>query len=395
MDPERIDSALTTSLREVTFESNERNSSRELVEVRSVTNSHGLVRTSDFFENTRTSADTKDYKIVRPGMFVYNPARANVGSIGWLNEAAPVIVSPMYVVFGVSDRITPEYLNLYLRSAAGRRQIEGKTQVGARFRLTYASMSEIRLPVPSIRAQREVTARLATFEALKTELESELSARRIQYVHYRDSLLSFRGANGVRWVPMGEEGTFIRGRRFTKEDIVDSGIPSIHYGEIYTSYGVATESTVSHVRDDLAGRLRYALPGDLVLAAVGETVEDVGKAVAWLGTQPAAVHDDTYIFRHNLHPKYVSYWLQTAAFHRQKNRFVARAKVKRLSGENLAKVVMPVPDFAQQKHIVEILDRFDALVSDLSVGLPAELAARQKQYEYYRDRLLTFEEVIA
>jgi type I restriction enzyme S subunit len=194
---------------------------------------------------------------------------------------------------------------------------------------------------------------------------------------------------------LGEIGSLARGRRFTKNDVVAEGIPSIHYGEIYTTYGVSAVSTVSHIRRDLAGQLGYALPGDLVIASVGETVDDVGKAVAWLGDTPVAIHDDTFRFRSELNPKYVSYFFQTSDFHRQKNRHVARAKVKRLSSGGLAEIAIPVPELAVQGRIAAILDSFDELVNDLSLGLPAELTARRKQYEYYRDRLLTFEEAPA
>ncbi len=138
--------------------------------------------------------------------------------------------------------------------------------------------------------------------------------------------------------------------------------------------------------------MRYAQPGDVVIAAVGETVEDVAKAVAWLGQGPVAIHDDTFLFRSDLSPKFVSYVLQTADYHGQKSRHVARAKVKRLSREGLASIWIPVPPIEEQERVVSILDRFDALMNDISVGLPAELAARRKQYEYYRDKLLTFEE---
>lgn len=191
---------------------------------------------------------------------------------------------------------------------------------------------------------------------------------------------------------MGDIGKFIRGRRFTKDDVAVDGLPSIHYGEIYTHYGVSASSTISHVRRNMAPQLRYAQPGDIVIAAVGETVEDVGKAVAWLGTEAVAIHDDCFLFRHTMNPKFVSYFLQTEAFHSQKAKYVARAKVKRLSGESLAKIIIPVPPIEEQARIVAILDQFDALVNDLSSGLPAEIATRRKQYEHYRDRLLSFRE---
>ena len=263
-------------------------------------------------------------------------------------------------------------------------------------------VKKFRVPVPALEVQREIVKVLDTFTKLEAELEAELEARRRQYKYYRDALLTFgertdadaskQASKQARLMAMGEIGKFIRGRRFTKDDIVEHGIPSIHYGEIYTHYGVATASTVSHVRADMAQQLRYAQPNDVVIAAVGETVEDVAKAVAWLGDEDVAIHDDCFLFRHSMNPKFVSYCLQTEAFHAQKNKYVARAKVKRLSGESLAKIRIPVPPLEEQERVVSILDKFDALVNDLSSGLPAEIKARRQQYEHYRDRLLTFRE---
>jgi len=135
-----------------------------------------------------------------------------------------------------------------------------------------------------------------------------------------------------------------------------------------------------------------AQPGDLVIAATSEDLADVGKAVAWLGDKAVAVHDDCYIFHHDLDPKYVSYCFQTESFQEQKKAFATEAKVTRLSGDNLGRIAIPVRSADEQAHIVSVLDRFDAFVNDISIGLPAEIAARRRQYEYYQDKLLTFRE---
>ena len=257
------------------------------------------------------------------------------------------------------------------------------------------AIMNFRIPVPPLEVQREVVRVLDQFTQLEAELEAELEARRCQYEHYRDQLLTFREAGEVRWLPMGEIGIFVRGRRFTKSDVVDAGIPSIHYGEIYTHYGVAASRAVNEIRADIAGQLRFAHSNDVIFAGVGETVADVGKAVAWLGDSPVAVHDDTFAYTSDLNPRFVAYVSQTADFQRQKDPLVSRAKVKRLSAAGLGKISIPVPSREEQDRVVSILDKFEALVNNLSVGLPAELAARRKQYEYYRDRLLTFEEAAA
>jgi type I restriction enzyme S subunit len=195
---------------------------------------------------------------------------------------------------------------------------------------------------------------------------------------------------GVPFKALGEIGTFTRGRRFTKEDVVEDGIPSIHYGEIYTRYGTWALSAHSHVRSGLRDQLRFASHGDVVIAGVGETVEEVAKAVAWLGTEGVAFHDDCWAFRHEQDPKFIAYAMQATAFHAQKNKYVARAKVKRLSGESLAKIKIPLPPVPVQQEIARVLDLFAELEAELEAALEAELEARRRQYSYYRDSLLTF-----
>lgn len=209
----------------------------------------------------------------------------------------------------------------------------------------------------------------------------------------------------VEWKTLAEIGEFIRGKRFTKADYAEDGISAIHYGEIYTRYGVWTSHALSKVRFDMADSLRYAKPGDVIIAGVGETVDDVGKAVAWIGNEKVAIHDDSYAFRHSMNPKFISYVMQTAAFIDEKAKHVSRGKVNRLLINGIEKVRIPIPypddaekSLAEQARIVAILDKFDALTNSISEGLPREIALRQKQYEYYRDLLLSFpkpEKVVA
>ena len=275
----------------------------------------------------------------------------------------------------------------------------------------WSTAKETLIPIPcpenrkkSLEIQGEIVRILDTFTSLTAELTAELTARKKQYNYYRDQLLSFKEGD-VEWKALGKIGEFIRGKRFTKADYVEDGIGVIHYGEIYTRYSVFTTHALSQVRNDMAKSLRYAEPGDVVITDVGETVEDVGKAVAWLGDDKVAIHDHCYAFRHSMNPKFVSYCMQTASFIAEKAKYVARTKVNTLLINGFAKIAIPVPypndlekSLAEQARIVAILDKFDALINSISEDLPREIALRQKQYEYYRDLLLSFpkpEEVAA
>lgn len=259
----------------------------------------------------------------------------------------------------------------------------------------WTVLYKMKIPVPPLEIQRKIVRILDSFEKLGAELEAELEARKAQYAYYRDRLLSHESLERMEGAaieshPLGELGTFTRGRRFTKADYAENGVPSIHYAEIYTQFGTATDKALSFVRNDKAGSLRYAQPGDLIIACTGEDSKDIAKAVAWMGEGPVAVHDDCAIFHHTINPKYVSYYFQTSDFSKLKQRYATEAKMTRISVKRLASFEIPVPTPAVQQQVVDILDRFDALTTSLTDGLPAEIEARRKQSEYYRDRLLDF-----
>ncbi|WP_199774577.1 restriction endonuclease subunit S [Rothia sp. HMSC069C03] len=242
-------------------------------------------------------------------------------------------------------------------------------------------------PVPPLEIQEALVEILDKFTNLEAELEAELEARTLQYEYYRDSL--FEALDCPR-VPLGSLGTFVRGNGLQKKDLQESGNPVIHYGQVFTRYGLHEDKTLSYANDEVYNKLRKAEKGNLVIATTSENDEDVCKALAWLGETPAGISGDAYIYRHEMNPKYVSYFFTTHDFHRQKLRHITGTKVRRVSGKNLETIEIPLPSLEEQQRIVDILDRFDALTSSLSEGLPAELAARRSQYEYYRDQLLTF-----
>jgi type I restriction enzyme S subunit len=202
-----------------------------------------------------------------------------------------------------------------------------------------------------------------------------------------DNLLRELAPDGVPARPLGELGSFIRGNGLQKVDLIDEGTPAIHYGQIHTSYGVWTDRTLSFTDPAYALKLRRAQTGNLLIATTSEDDDAVAKATAWLGDGEVAISGDAYIYRHSLDPRYVSYFFQSIHFQRQKARFITGTKVRRISDDSLAKILIPEPPRAVQEEIVRILDRF----TKLEVELNEELALRRQQYEHYRTTLIADE----
>ncbi|BES20363.1 restriction endonuclease subunit S (plasmid) [Escherichia fergusonii] len=198
----------------------------------------------------------------------------------------------------------------------------------------------------------------------------------------------------VEWLSLGELGDFIRGNGLQKKDFVESGFPAIHYGQIYTRYGLSADKTFTYVLPELANKLRKAQKNDLLLATTSENDEDVVKPLAWLGDN-VAISGDMMLFRHEQNVKYLAYFFQSEIFQTQKMKYITGAKVRRVSSGDLSKIKIPIPSsnnpeksLTIQSEIVRILDKFTALTAELT----AELNMRKKQYNYYRDQLLSFKE---
>ena len=164
---------------------------------------------------------------------------------------------------------------------------------------------------------------------------------------------------------------------------------------MYTHYGISAEETKSFLDEGVAEKLRVANHGDVIIVAAGETIEDIGNGTAWLGKNDVVFHDACFSFKSELNSKYVSYFLRTNLFKEQIKRGVSSGKISSINAKGLGMAEIPIPcpnnpekSLAIQSEIVRILDKFTALTAELT----AELTMRKKQYNYYRDLLLSFEE---
>lgn len=350
----------------------------------------------EILEHVRVDDNEKQHQ-VRKGDILFTGSSETADECGMSSVVAIAVNEKLYLnsfCFGLRLN-TPQQFNIHylkhlLRSNEIRKQIKQTASGVTRYNISKKRFANIEIPVPPLEVQEEIVRILDCFADYSAELQAELQARREQYEYYRDKLLSFNKIGGVLWLTMNEIGTFIRGNGLQKKDFTESGFPCIHYGQIHTHYGTFASETISFTSQKYAEQLKKAQYGDLIIATTSEDVDGCCKAVAWLGDSEVAISGDAYIFHHKQNPKYISYLFQTDLFANYKRTAYTGTKVIRVSSERMGKFALPIPPLAEQERIVCILDKFETLVNDLSEGLPSEIAAVGEQYEYYRNKLLTF-----
>lgn len=197
--------------------------------------------------------------------------------------------------------------------------------------------------------------------------------------------------DGVAYKTIKEIATDIyRGSGIKRDQITANGIPCVRYGEIYTTYGVWFDKCVSHVSEEYVSSPKYFEHGDILFAITGESVEEIAKSTAYVGYEKCLAGGDIVVVKHKQNPKYLAYALSTTDACKQKSAGKVKSKVVHSSVSAIEALKLPVPPLPVQCEIVRILDEMAFMNEELEKKLRAELEARQKQYEYYRDALLTF-----
>ena len=274
------------------------------------------------------------------------------------------------------------------------------TESGAQPNLSSEAIKKINIPIPSLETQEKIVEILDKFTDYVTELQSELQSRTKQYTYYRDMLLSEEYLNKITkemeedrrliYTSLGEIGKFTRGNGLQKKDFQEVGKPVIHYGQIYTKYGFIADKVLTYVNDEIFSKLRKAQKNDILIATTSENVEDVGKSVVWAGEEEIGFSGDMYSYRTEQNSKYIAYYFQTNEFQKQKERKVTGTKMIRIHADDMEKFEIPLPPLSLQNKIVKVLDKFQLLLEDTKGLLPKEIEQRQKQYEYWREQLLSF-----
>ena len=255
-------------------------------------------------------------------------------------------------------------------------------------------MNRIQVAVPPMEVQREIVRVLDLFQSLEAELEAELEARRRQYELHRDSLLSFeRDGSRVKYLTLSEIATeFGRGkskhRPRNAAHLYGGDYPFVQTGDVRNAGHIVTNYSQTYSEAGLAQSKLW--PKGTICITIAANIAETGilnfdacfpDSIIGLIVDPDQARSG-----------FVEYLLQSFKASLQSlGEGSAQDNINLATFENQR---FPIPSLAEQDRIVAVLDKFDALVNDLSVGLPAELAARRKQYEYYRDRLLTFQEAV-
>ena len=292
----------------------------------------------------------------------------------------------MWSYYSENENINIKYVYYFLKQQEPYFQ-----KLGSKMQMPQIALPDtekFQIPLPPLSVQQEIVRILDKFTQLEAELEAELDCRKRQYEYYRNKLLSYEG-NEVEWKTLGEVGEIRMCKRILKEQTSDYGeVPFYKIG----TFGKEADAYISkELFNEYRSKYNYPNVEDILISASGT----IGRTVIFDGKE-AYFQDSNIVWIENdqkkVLNKYLFYCYQIAKWNISEG-----GTIQRLYNENLRKTLIPIPypnnpekSLEEQQRIVTILDKFDTLVNSISEGLPREIELRRKQYEYYREKLLTF-----
>ena len=352
----------------------------------------GLVPTKSFFkEKTNiTSNDTSGYYIVEKEWFVYSPSRIDVGSISYLKDEGPVIVSPIDVVFSIDKTVClPSFLLNYFFTYQGRRDLlrnrEGVEGTGRRS-LPFSAIQNMLIPVPLPQEQKQILKKLDTFTSSIENLKEQIAQRRKQYEYYRDQLRDLEGKPGVEMKTVGEVCEISGDYGLSAPSKPYDGVRYLRITDITDSGGLNNEYVSADLKEDVVKE--PLVDGDILFARTGATV---GKTLVYRSNFGKCLFAG-YLIRYRarkqvVFPQYLLHFTHSTKYYNWVSASLAVGAQPNISAQRYNQLQFPLPPLSEQQRIVSILDTFEASINNLE----QQLAQREKQYEYYRNKLLTFE----
>lgn len=327
---------------------------------------------------------TKDYITVSQG-------GASAGYVNWIDSAFWA-GAHCFVIERNESIVCYRYIHHILKHCEYWLM---KSQVGAGIpSVSKEKLSQVAIPIPPLAVQKEIVRILDGFTGLIDELQAELTARRKQYEQYMDRILDYGDSDSYSC--LGEVvlslNTGLNPRQFFKLNTNDATNYYVTIREICDGKIVFSDKTdkINDTALSLCNKRSNLEVGDVLFSGtgtIGETAVIDEPPTNWnIKEGVYAVKPDSS----KVLSRYLNYAFMCSSVRKAYGARIFGGTVKSISMKDLLKIKIPIPPLAEQKRIVEILDKFDALCNDETAGLVAEIAARKKQYEYYRDKLLTF-----
>lgn len=321
---------------------------------------------------------------------------ASVGKTEYVdNLPCKATINPQLVLIK-EIKCNSKYLSYVLKTKEFQKKVMKIKGQGTIPTISQKEFVKLTVPVPPLEVQQEIVRLLDDFTAKTAELQAELNkeyeARKKQYEYYRDTLLT-RNEQIPRIKLCDIATSLYRGVGIKRDQVTEKGIPCVRYGEIYTTYDTCFNDCVSHTDEKYLASPKFFEHGDILFAITGESVEDIAKSIAYLGHDKCLAGGDIVVMKHNQNPRYLAHVLSTGMARAQKSKGKVKNKVVHSSVPSIEQIEIPLPSLDDQQKYADILDGFYLALNQLQSELPAEIESRQKQYEFYRDKLLTFKEL--
>ena len=344
---------------------------------------------------TRKYISEEDFEKYKIKPRIGDVMMTRIGSVGVCtvvdrNEALAFYVS-LALLRPQLDKVQSRFLKYAIESIHGRKELRKRTLINAvPIKINKDDIGKVTIPLPPIEIQSEIVHTLDNYTEnvvkLQNQLTAELTARQKQYTFYRNKLLTFSGNEKAKIVKisLGDIGPICMCKRILKSQTnTVEGVPFYKIG----TFGKKADAYISKETFD-EYRSKYSFPkkGDVLISAAGT----IGRTVVYDG-KPAYFQDSNIVWIDNNESVVLNSYLRYC-YELKPWKVSSGGTIQRLYNDNIAKAIITVPSLDVQNRIVNVLDNFEKICSDLNIGLPAEIEARQKQYEYYRDKLLTFVE---
>ena len=348
---------------------------------------------------TQKYISEKDFEKYKIKPRIGDVMMTRIGSVGVCtvvdrNEALAFYVS-LALLRPQLDKVQSRFLKYAIESIHGRKELRKRTLINAvPIKINKDDIGKVTIPLPPIEIQSEIVRVLDNFTNLTAELTAELTARKMQYSYYRDNLLSFNMS--VSKKKIGEITRVFSAARVHKNEWTQEGVPFYRSSDVISKFnGVENSRGKAYISFDLYKRLSAKsgkIMKDDILITGGGTI---GIPYVVPSDEPIYVKDADLLCiqkSKEFNSRFLFHYFLSTEFRKYLENITHNATIAHYTISQIENTPVPLPPLDVQNRIVNVLDNFEKICSDLNIGLPAEIEARQKQYEYYRDKLLTFAE---